>query len=122
MPTYVDGYLLPVPTRNLEKYRAMAARAAKIWKKHGALSYCEAAAEDMSAKFCPPFTKLLKPKRGETLIFAFVTYKSRAHRDKVNAAVMADPELMAGCDPKNMPFDCTRMFYGGFSAIVEARQ
>lgn len=120
MPTYVDGYVLPVPTRKLDAYRAMAKNAAKIWKKHGALSYCEAAAEDMTAKFCPPFTKLVKPKRGETIVFAFVTFKSRAHRDKVNAAVMEDPALMDGCDPKNMPFDVKRMVYGGFSALVEA--
>lgn len=120
MPTYVDGYVLPVPKKNLDKYRAMAAKAAKVWKKHGALSYCEAVAEDMSAKFCPPFTKLMKTKPGETIVFAYVTYKSRAHRDKVNAAVMADPSLCEGMDPKNMPFDCKRMIYSGFSAIVEA--
>jgi len=120
MPTYVDGYVLPVKTRRLAQYRAMAARAARIWKKHGALSYCEAAAEDMTAKFCPSFAKLVKPKRGETIVLAFVTFKSRAHRDKVNAAVMQDPELCAGLDMKNLPFDPRRMSYGGFSALVEA--
>jgi uncharacterized protein YbaA (DUF1428 family) len=119
MPTYVDGYLLPVPKRKLGAYRAMAAKAAKVWKRHGALSYCEAAAEDMKT-FCMPFPKLVKPKRGETIVFAFVTYKSRAHRDKVNAAVMQDPELMASCDPKNMPFDPSRMVHGGFSALAES--
>jgi uncharacterized protein YbaA (DUF1428 family) len=75
MPTYVDGYVLPVPTKNLDRYRAMAKTAAKVWKKHGALSYCEAAADDMTVKFCPSFTKLVKPKRGETIMFAFVTFK-----------------------------------------------
>lgn len=120
MSTYVDGYLLPLPKKNLAAYRAMAKKAAKIWKEHGALHYCEAVAEDTRGTFCPSFAKLLKTKPSETIVFAFVTYKSRAHRDKVNAKVMKDPRLCACMDPKNLPFDCARMTFGGFSAIVEA--
>lgn len=120
MPTYVDAYVLPIPKKNLRAYRAMAAIAAKVWKRHGALSYCEAAADDLRAKFCPAFTSAVKVRRGETLVFAYVTFRSRAHRDRVNAQVMQDPELAASCDPAKMPFDPQRMIYSGFSAIVES--
>jgi uncharacterized protein YbaA (DUF1428 family) len=120
MPTYIDGYLLPLPKKNLAAYRKMAAAAAKIWKRHGALSYCEAALEDAGGQFCPSFTKPVKLKPGETLVLAIVTYKSRAHRDRVNKKVMADAELIANCNPDNMPFDPKRMAFSGFSAIVNA--
>lgn len=120
MPTYVDGYLLPISKKNLVAYRRMASAAARIWKKHGALTYCEAALDDVGGQFCPGFPQQVKLKAGETLIFAYITYKSRAHRDRVNKKVMSDPELMASCDPKNAPFDLKRMAYSGFSAIVEA--
>ena len=121
MPTYVDSYLLPIPKKNLAAYRKMAATAAKVWKRHGALSYCEAALDDAGGQFCAPFGKLVKPKPGETIVVAFVTYKSRAQRDRVNKKVMSDPELMESCgDPSKMPFDVKRMAFSGFSAIVEA--
>jgi uncharacterized protein YbaA (DUF1428 family) len=117
---YVDGYVLPVPTKNVEKYRKIASQAGKIWKKHGALHYFECAGDDINVKFGVPFTKQMKSKPNETIIFAFVVFKSRAHRDKVNAKVMSDPALSSMCDPKDMPFDCKRMVYGGFKSIVEA--
>ena len=92
-------------------------QAAKIWREHGALDYRECVAEDLNVKFGMPFSKLVKPKAGETVVFAWITYKSRSHRDKVNAKVMADPRLKA---PKVMPFDPKRMAYGGFKTLVDA--
>ena len=118
--SYIDGYVLPVPKKKLKAYSALAKKASKVWKDHGALQYCESAGDDLDVKFGVPFPKQLKLKAGETAVFAFVVYKSRAHRDKVNAAVMADPRIAKMCDPNNMPFDCKRMVVGGFKAIVEA--
>jgi uncharacterized protein YbaA (DUF1428 family) len=118
MPNYVDGYLLPVPKKNLKAYQRIAKLAAKVWKDHGALLYREAAGDDLQKKWGVPFAKLMKLKQGETVVFAYVEFKSRAHRDKVNAKVMKDPRLAAMCDPKDMPFDCQRMVFGGFKMIV----
>lgn len=121
MPLYVDGFVVPVPTKNLPAYQRMAKLAAKVWKEHGALSYCEAVGDDLAVPMGVPFPKLAKTKEGETVVFAWITYKSRAHRDRVNAKVMKDPRLACGeMDPKNMPFDCRRMGYGGFKAFVSA--
>jgi uncharacterized protein YbaA (DUF1428 family) len=117
---YVDGYVLCVPKKNLDAYRRMAQKAGKIWREYGALQYCESAGEDMKPGFGTPFPKQLKAKGGEVVIFAWVVFKSRAHRDKVNGKVMKDPRLAASCDPNNMPFDCKRMVYGGFNILVEA--
>ena len=117
--SYVDGYLLPVPKNKLEVYRKIANKAGKIWKEHGALEYKECVAEDATPDFGVPFPKNMKLKNGETVIFAFVVFKSRAHRDKVNAKVMKDPRLTAGMEAADMPFDCKRMVYGGFNSIVE---
>ena len=111
--TYVDGYVLPVPKNKLEVYRKIATKAGKIWKEHGALEYKECAGDDMKTGFGVPFPKTMKLKTGETVIFAFVVFKSRAHRDKVNAKVMKDPRLTAGMEEADMPFDCKRMVYGG---------
>ncbi len=119
MPKYVDGFVLPVPKKNIAAYTRMAKQASKIWKEHGALDYKECLGDDLNIKFCLPFTKGIRSKPGETIVFAYIVYKSRAHRDKVNAAVMKDPRINEMCDPKNMPFDCKRMLYGGFKAIVE---
>lgn len=116
MPKYVDGFVLPVPKKNLKAYRALALKASKVWRKHGALDYRECVAEDLAVKCGTPFPKQLKLKKGETVVFAWITYKSRAHRDRVNEAVMADPDLK--CDPSKMPFDWTRMCYGGFATLV----
>jgi Uncharacterized conserved protein len=116
MPAYVDGFILPIPTKNLATYRRIARQASKIWREHGALDYRECVGDDLAVSFGTPFPNLVKPKRGETIVFAWITFKSRAHRDRVNAAVMKDPRLK--CDPKSVPFDCKRMSYGGFKTLV----
>jgi uncharacterized protein YbaA (DUF1428 family) len=117
---YVDGYVLPVPKNKVGAYRSMAQKAGKIWREHGALEYLEAVADDVKPGKWTSFPQSVKKKPNETVVFAYVVYKSRAHRDKVNAKVMKDPRLAKMCDPKNMPFDAKRMFWGGFKAIVEA--
>ncbi len=117
---YVDGYVVPLPKKNLKAYKALAKKSSKIWREHGALAYCEAAGDDLDVKWGHPFTKLLKLKKGETAVFAYIVYKSRAQRDRVNAKVMSDPRLAAMCDPKSMPFDCARITMGGFKVLVEA--
>ena len=119
MPKYVDGFLLAVPKKNLQAYRRMAQKAGKIWRDHGALEYRECVAEDTDAKGLVPFSKCIKSKPGETVFFSWIVFKSRAHRDRVNAKVMKDPRLCDGMDMKNMPFDCKRMAYGGFVPLVD---
>ncbi|MBI2518501.1 MAG: DUF1428 domain-containing protein [Opitutae bacterium] len=118
MPQYVDGFVIPVPRKKLAAYRRMAVKASKVWRELGALDYKECVAEDSSAKFALSFPKGIKTKAGETVVFSYIVYKSRAHRDRVNAAVMKDPRIAAMCDPKDMPFDCKRMLYGGFEVMV----
>ncbi len=117
---YVDGFVLPVPKKNLTAYRRLAQKAGKVWRDLGALEYRECAGDDMNVKFGVPFPKMVKPKSGETVVFSWIVYKSKAHRDKVNAMVMKDPRMATMCDPKNMPFDCKRMVYGGFKVLVDA--
>jgi uncharacterized protein YbaA (DUF1428 family) len=118
---YVDGFLLPIPKKNLKAYVKMAEQAGKIWKEHGALAYFECAGEDLKPAFGLPFPKVAKAKSGETVIFAYIVYKSRAHRDKVNAKVMKDPRLNAMMEKgEKMPFNPKSMAYGGFEVIVEA--
>ena len=120
MARYVDGYVLPIPRKNLPAYRKMTRLAAKIWREHGALEYCEAAGEDLAPKGpFASFPRAMKCKPGETVVFAWVVFRSRAHRDKVNARVMKDPRL-AGMVTQPMPFDHKRMLYGGFEALVYA--
>ena len=116
---YVDGYVLPVPAKNLRAYRRIASAAGKVWRDHGALEYRESAAEDVNVKWGVPFPKLMKLKRGETVVFAWITFKSRAHRDRVNAAVMKDPRMERMSKAKPV-FDHTRMVYGGFVMMVDA--
>ena len=118
MPKYVDGFVVPVPKRKMAAYVAMAKRAGKIWKEYGALEYRECVAEDVKWGKRTSFPRSVKQKPGETVVFSWIVYKSRKHRDAVNAKVMADPRL-AGMDPKSMPFDGKRMIYGGFTPIVE---
>jgi len=120
MAHYIDGYLLAIPKKNIAAYARLAKQGAKIWLEHGALEYRECVAEDLNVQFGIPFSKQMKIKPGETVVFAYIVFKSRAHRDKVNAKVMADPRLANMCDPKNMPFDCARMVYGGFETLVKA--
>jgi len=118
MPKYVDGYVLPVPRKNLQTYRRMAARSARVWKEHGALEVRECAGEDLAVRFGRPFPKPLKLKKGETVVFSWITFKSRQQRDRVNAKVMKDPRIVAMMQ-EPVPFDATRMLYGGFVAIVD---
>lgn len=118
MPRYVDGFVLPLPKRNVERYRKMARMGCLLWMEHGALEYRECVGEDLAAPFAQPFTKGLRLRRGETVVMAWITFKSRAHRDRVNAKVMADPRIATMCDPKRMPFDPQRMLYGGFDVLV----
>ncbi len=118
MPAYVDGFLLCVPKKNLPAYRRMAKIAATVWRDHGALDYRECVGDDLAVKFGLPFPKLVKPKPGEVIVFSWITHKSRAHRDRVNAKVMKDPRLAGSCDEKNMPFDVSRMAWGGFKTLV----
>ena len=117
---YVDGYVLPVPKKNLTAYRRLAEKASKIWREHGALEYRECAGDDLKTKFGVPFPRLAKAKPGETVVFSWVVFKSRAHRDRVNAKVMMDPRISAMGNHKSMPFDVKRMAYGGFNILVGA--
>ena len=119
MPKYIDGFVLPVPKKNVEAYRKMAQAAGKVWMDHGALGYFECVGDDPKVPFGLGFPKGIKTKANETVVFSWIIYKSRAHRDKVNAKVMKDPRLGEMCDENNMPFDAKRMLWGGFSAIVE---
>ncbi len=109
---YVDGYVLPVPKKNLRAYRRLAKNAGRIWREHGALEYREWVGDDLKVKFGLPFPRLVKAKPDETLVFAWIVFKSREHRDRVNAKVMKDPQ--------SMPFDCKRMAWGGFKMLVDA--
>ena len=119
--SYVDGYLLPLPRKHLAAYRRIASKAGPIWKEHGALDYKESVLEDQKVKGLVPFPKVSKAKAGETVVFAYIVFKSRKHRDLVNARVMKDPRIHKICDPKKMPFDIKRMAYGGFKVIVDPR-
>jgi uncharacterized protein YbaA (DUF1428 family) len=118
MATYVDGFIVPVPKRKLEAYRRMAKRAGKIWREYGALEYREWVAEDVKVGKRTSFPRSVKLKPGETVVFSWIVYKSRAHRDRVNAKVMKDPRLADMMDPKTLPFDGKRMIYGGFKPLV----
>ena len=115
MARYVDGFVLAVPKRNLDKYRRQARKAGKIWREHGALEYRECVAEDVKPGKLTSFPRSVKVKRGETVVFSWIVFKSRAHRDRVNEKVLNDPRL---ADEK-MPFDGSRMIYGGFDVIVD---
>ena len=116
---YVDGYLLPVPKKNLKLYRRIARRAGKVWRDHGALEYRECAGDDLKPKMGAPFARTVRLKSGETVVFSWIVFKSRAHRDSVNAKVMKDPRMAKMMEGGPMPFDVKRMFYGGFKVIVE---
>ncbi len=119
MAKYVDGFVLPVPKKNAEAYRKMARKAGKVWREHGALEYVESVADDVKKGKSTSFPQSVKLKSNETVVFAYIVYKSRAHRDHVLKKVMSDPRITKMCDPNNMPFDGKRMFWGGFKSIVE---
>lgn len=116
--TYVDGFILPLKKKNLPAYRRMARKASKIWREHGALEYYECIGDDLDVKGLLPFTKLASTLPGETVIFSWVIYKSRAARDRANAKIMQDPRMHQFA--ASMPFDMTRMAYGGFKILVKA--
>ena len=119
MAHYVDGFVVPVPTKNLDAYRRMARKAGKVWIEHGALEYRECVADDVKPGKVTSFPQSVQLREGETVVFSWIVYASRAQRDRVNAKVMSDPRLASMMDPKTMPFDGRRMFYGGFKTIVE---
>ena len=116
---YVDGYVVPVPKKKVEAYRRMAQKAGKVWRDHGALEFVECVADDVKPGKHTSFPQSVKLKSGETVVFSWIVFKSRAHRDRVNANVMKDPRLANMMDPKAMPFDGKRMFWGGFKVLVE---
>jgi len=115
---YVDGFVVPVPKKNLQAYRRMAQKAGKIWREYGALDYRECVADDVKVGKLTSFPRSVKLKRSETVAFSWIVYKSRADRDRINAKVMTDPRLKDMMDPKTVPFDGKRMFYGGFTTLV----
>ena len=119
MALYVDGFVVPVPKRNLDAYRRMARKAGKIWREHGALEFRECVAEDVQVGKVTSFPRSVQAKRGETVVFSWIVFKTRAHRDRVNAKVMSDPRLAGAMDPNAMPFDTKRMIYGGFDVVVD---
>jgi len=116
---YIDGFVIPIPKKNLEAYLRMAKKAGKVWMEYGALEYRECVGDDVDIKMGLSFPKMMKLKQGEVPIFSWIVYKSKVHRDTVNAKVMKDPRLAKMMDPKAMPFDDKRMSYGGFKMILE---
>jgi uncharacterized protein YbaA (DUF1428 family) len=118
MPNYVDGFVLPVPKRNILAYRRMASKAGKVWREHGALQYVECIADDVKPGKYTSFPQSVKLKAGEVVWFSWIVFKSRRHRDQVTAKVMKDPRLASMMDPKAVPFDGKRMIYGGFKVVI----
>jgi uncharacterized protein YbaA (DUF1428 family) len=116
---YVDGFVVPVPKKKLAAYRALARKAGKVWREHGALEYRECVAEDVKVGKLTSFPQSVKLKPQETVVFSWIVYKSRKHRDRVNAKVMKDPRLAGMMDVKKLPFDGKRMIYGGFEMILK---
>ncbi len=116
--SYVDGFVLPVPKKNLDAYRRLARKAGKVWKEYGALEYIECVEDDVKPGKLTSFPQAVKRKPDEVVVFSWIVYRSRAHRDRVNAKVMADPRIAAMGPPTVMPFDGKRMFWGGFKSIV----
>ena len=120
MAGYVDGFVIPVPKDKVAAYKRIARKAGKVWREHGALDYVECVADDVKPGKLTSFPQAVKLKPGEAVWFSWILYKSRAHRDRVNAKVMKDPRLASMMDPKAMPFDGKRMFWGGFRVAVRA--
>ena len=119
MARYVDGFVLPVPKKKIAAYRSMARKAGKVWRDHGALEFRECVADDVMPGKVTSFPRSVKLRKGETVFFSYIVFKSRAHRDRVNAKVMADPRMarmISGLE--KMPFDMQRMAYGGFNVLV----
>ena len=120
MSNYVDGFVVTVPKRKLAAYQRMSRKAGKVWREHGALEYFECVADDVKAGKWTSFPQAVKLRKNETVVFSWIVYKSRRARDSINAKVMKDPRLASMMDPKQMPFDGKRMFWGGFKVFVEA--
>ena len=119
MPDYVDGFVVPVPKRKVDAYRRMARKAGKVWREHGALEFRECIADDVTMGKVTSFPRSVKRKPSETVAFSWIVFKSRAHRDRVNAKVMKDPRITEMGDEKDMPFDAKRMIFGGFKVVVD---
>jgi uncharacterized protein YbaA (DUF1428 family) len=117
---YVDGFLLPLPKKNLKLYRSIAQAAGKVWRKHGALEFRECVGDDLKTTMGVPFSRMVRLKPGETVVFSWIAFKSRAHRDRVNAKVMKDPRMAKMMEKGPMPFNLKRMAYGGFKVLVDA--
>jgi len=120
MGRYVDGFVVPVPKTSLAAYRRMSQKAGKVWREHGALEYIECVADDVKRGKWTSFPQSVKLKRGEVVVFSYIVYKSRAHRDRVNAKVMKDKRLASMMDPEALPFDGKRFIWGGFKVLVDA--
>jgi uncharacterized protein YbaA (DUF1428 family) len=118
---YVDGFVIPVPKRNVAAYRRMAQAAGKVWIEYGALEFRECVGDDLKIKGVLPFARAARTKANETVFFSWIVYKSRAHRDRVNEKIMKDPRLTTMMEGKKMPFDAKRMVYGGFKVLVDQR-
>jgi len=116
---YVDGFVVPVPKKKIDDYRRLSRKCGKIWKEHGALEYIECVGEDVKPGKLTSFPQAVMLKRTETVVFSWIVYKSRAHRDRVMVKVMEDPRMLKMMDPKGMPFDGKRLIWGGFKTIVE---
>lgn len=119
MPKYVDGFLLPLKKENVAAYRRIARQAGRIWREHGALDYKECVGDDMNPECGLPFPRQMKLRDGEVAVLAWIVYRSRRDRDRINAAVQEDPRMAKMCDPKSVPFDVKRMVYGGFEVLVD---
>ena len=115
---YVDGFVVPVPKAKLAAYRAMARKAGKVWREHGAIDYHECIADDVTVGKRTSFPRSVKLQAGEVVVFSYIVYKSRRDRDRINKAVMEDPQLKESMDPSKMPFDGKRMFWGGFETVI----
>jgi uncharacterized protein YbaA (DUF1428 family) len=118
---YVDGFIVPVPKSKVKAYKKIALKASKVWKDHGAIEVIEAVADDVKPGKWTSFPQAVKLKKNEIVVFSYIVYKSRSHRDKVMKKVMADKRLASMMDPKNMPFDGKRMIWGGFKPIVSMK-
>ncbi|MDV6344865.1 MULTISPECIES: DUF1428 domain-containing protein [unclassified Nitrosomonas] len=120
MSNYVDGFVIPLPKDKINDYKRMAEQASQIWKEHGALDYWECIGDDLEVKDMISFMKIANAGPDDTVVFAWIVFESREHRDAVNARVMADPRLKEMCDPANQLFDYKKMAYGGFKTLVHA--
>jgi uncharacterized protein YbaA (DUF1428 family) len=119
MERYIDGFVIPLAKGKLDEYKRIAERAGAIWKEHGALEYWECIGDDLEVQNMVSFKKAAGAGEGDTVVFSWIVYESRDHRDKVNAAVMADPRIKEICEQGSEPFDCKRMVYGGFRKLVQ---